>query len=122
MVSCPLQSEADIAAEHGLTPVSFAIYELSEGHLEDVPATSIHEERASCGTTFDEDTKRVAGQVESVVVRHSGVVDWKYNEEVKRLMRRDVKREIRPTGDYTEDQLDELANQIVELAQHRSGQ
>ena len=60
--------------------------------------------------------------MESVVVRHSGVVDWRSNEEVKRLMRRDIKRELRPTGDYTEEQLEELANRIVELARRRSGQ
>ena len=36
-------------------------------------------------------------------------------------MRRDIKRELRPSGDYTETQLDELANQIVEMAQRRSG-
>ena len=59
--------------------------------------------------------------MESVVVQYSGVVDWQSNEEVKRLMRRDIKRELRPTGDYTEDQLEELANRIVELAQRRSG-
>ena len=44
------------------------------------------------------------------------------NEDVRRLMRRDIKRELRPTGDYTEDQLEELANQIVELTSRRSGQ
>ena len=60
--------------------------------------------------------------MESVVVRHSGVVDWQSNEEVKRLMRRDIKRELRPTGDYTEEQLEQLANRIVELARRRSGQ
>ena len=116
-----VKSEADIAAEHGLSPVSFAIYELIERRQEDVPAASAGEEQAPYRTAFDEDTKRVAGQVESVVVHHSGVVDWQSNEEVKRLMRRDIKRELRPTGDYTEDQLEELANRIVELAQRRSG-
>ena len=116
-----VKSEADIAAEHGLSPVSFAIYELIERRQQDVLAASVGEEQAPYRTALDEDTKRVAGQVESVVVRHSGVVDWQSNEEVKRLMRRDIKRELRPTGDYTEDQLEELANRIVELAQRRSG-
>ena len=115
-----VKSEADIAAEHGLTPVSFAIYELIERRQQDVLAASVGEEQAPYRTALDEDTKRVAGQVESVVVRHSGVVDWQSNEEVKRLMRRDIKRELRPTGDYTEDQLEDLANRIVELAQRRS--
>ena len=116
-----VKSEADIAAEHGLSPVSFAIYELLAGRLEKMLATSVREERAPYRSTFDEETKRVARQVESVIVRHSGIVDWQSNEEVKRLMRRDIKREIRPTGDYTEDYLEELASRIVELALRRSG-
>ena len=116
-----VKSEADIAAEHGLSPVSFAIYELIEGRPEEVPATSSREERPMYRTTFDEETKRVARQVESVVVRHSGVVDWQSNEEVKRLMRRDIMRDLRPTGDFTEEQLEQLASRIVELALRRSG-
>ena len=116
-----VKSEADIAAEHGLSPVSFAIYELLAGRLEKMLATSVREERAPYRSAFDEETKRVARQVESVIVRHSGIVDWQSNEEVKRLMRRDIKREIRPTGDYTEDYLEELASRIVELALRRSG-
>ena len=52
-----------------------------------------------------------------MVAQHTGVVDWQSNDEVKRLMRRDIKRELRPTGDYTEAELEELANRIVELAQ-----
>ena len=55
-----------------------------------------------------------------MIVHHSVVVDWQSNEEIKRLMRRDIKRELRPTGDFTEEQLEELANRIVELAQRRS--
>ncbi len=118
-----VKSEADIATEHGLTPVSFAIYELLDGDPHEPSSiTAVLEERASYRTTFDEDTKGIARQVESVIVRHSRVVDWQSNEEVKRMMRRDIKRELRQTGDYTKDQLDELASRIVELAQRRSGQ
>ena len=57
-----------------------------------------------------------------MVARHSSVVDWQSNEDIKRQMRRDIKRELRPTGEYTEQQLDELASRIVELAGRRSGQ
>ena len=116
-----IQSEADIAAEQGLTPVSFAIYELLDGRSEEIiSSTHVGEEQSPYRTEFDEQTKDVALKVESVVVRHSIVVDWQSNEEIKRLMRRDIKRELRPTGDYTEEQLEELANRIVQLAQHRS--
>ena len=35
-------------------------------------------------------------------------------------MRRDIKRVLRPSGQYSEEQLDELANRIVDLAQRRT--
>ena len=118
-----IRSEADIAAEYGLSPVSFAIYELlDEPPKEAETPTPIREGQSQYHTRFDERTKGVAMKVESVVVRYSGVVDWQSNDEVKRLMRRDIKRELRSTGDYTERELEELANRIVELAQRRSGQ
>ena len=118
-----IRSEADIAAEHGLTPVSFAIYELLDGQpAEDASECQVHEEQHPYRTEFDEETKDVSLKVESVVLRHSRIIDWQTNDEVKRLMRRDIKRELRPTGDYTETQLEELAIRIVELASRRSGQ
>ena len=103
------QSEADVAAGQGLSPVSFAIYELLDVRLEE-PAveTATREEQAPYRTHFDEETKNVARRVESVVNRHKSVVDWRSNLEVQREMRRDIKRELRPTGDYTEEQLDDL--------------
>ena len=117
-----IRSEAEIAAEHGLSPVSFAIYELlDEPANEPESPTQVREEQAPYRTQLDEQTKSVALRVEAVVAQHTGVVDWQSNDEVKRLMRRDIKRELRPTGDFTEEELEELANRIVELAQRRSG-
>ena len=117
-----IRSEAEIAAEHGLSPVSFAIYELlDEPANEPESPTQVREEQAPYRTQLDEQTKSVALRVEAVVAQHTGVVDWQANDEVKRLMRRDIKRELRPTGDFTEEDLEELANRIVELAQRRSG-
>ena len=116
-----IRSEADIAAEHGMSPVSFAIYELlDEPENEPESPTQVREEQAPYRTQLDEQTKSVALMVEAVVAQHAGVVDWQSNDEVKRLMRRDIKRELRPPGDYTEADLEELANRIVELAQRRS--
>ena len=99
-----IRSEAEIAAEHGLTPVSFAIYALLDEPARDPASpTQLREEQAPYGTQLDEQTKSVALKVEAVVSQHAGVVDWQSNEEVKRLMRRDIKRELRPTGDFTEE-------------------
>ncbi len=117
------QSEADIAAEFGLTPVSFAIYELLDARPQEVASPAdVWEEQVPYLARFNQEMKTVALQVEAAILRHTGVVDWQSNAEIKRLMRRDIKRELRPTGDYTEEQLDGLANRIVELARRRSGQ
>ena len=106
-----LHTEEDIAAEHGLSPVSFAIFELIRTRDED----------AAPGAWSEQDLKGAALAPEGVIQRHTGVVEWQSNPDMQRLMRRDIKRGLRPSGDYTETQLDELANQIVEMAQRRSG-
>ena len=116
-----IQSEADIAAEHGLSPVSFAIYQLIDGRPTPSAGGVVREAPATYELNFADETKEIAKKVESVVALHTGVVDWQSNEDVQRLMRRDIKRELRPTGDYTEERLDELANQTVELARLRIG-
>ena len=114
------QRVSDIAAQHGMTTVSYAIYQL----LDEYPAkggtgSSIGEGQRGYRTGVDEGTKTISDKVERVIVHHKEVIDWQTNLDVQREMRRDIKRELRPTGDYTEEQLDELANRIVELA--RSG-
>ena len=103
--------------------MSFAIYELFDGRSEG-PATdsAIGEEQAPYRAHFDEETKNVARRIESVVSHHNAVIDWQSHLEVLREMRRDIKRELRPMEDYIEEQLEESANRIVDLARRRSHQ
>ena len=120
-----MRSEADISAEFGLSPTSFAIYSLLERRPENVDIPSVGrvaEEQGVHRIQIDEETRDLALKIESVVAQRSRVVDWHVNDDVRRLMRRDIKRELRPKGDYTEDQLEELANRIVDLASRRNGQ
>ena len=107
--------EAEAAAERGVSPLAFAICGLLDEAGVACEGGTLRRAR------LDEGTKRIAGKVERVVERHSGVIDWPSNSEVWREMRRDIKRALRPTGDYTKDQLDEMAEKIVELASRRSG-
>ena len=118
-----VQSEAEIAAEHGLTPVSYAVYELLAAGDGGEPAAdgAAAEGNGVYRTKLDADLTRVARQVEGAIERHRDVIDWQSNLEVQREMRRDIKRELRGTGEYTEERLDELAHQIVEAARQRSG-
>ena len=118
-----IRREADIAAEHGLTPVSFAIYELLDERPDETDSsTQVGDTHREYRTQLDEETKSIALKVEKAIANHAGIIDWQVNDEVKRLMRRDIKRELRPGGDYTEEQLEDLAARIVELASRRSGQ
>ena len=94
------RSEGDIAAQHGLSEVSFAIYGLLE--------------------RVGEQAKKLSRRIEKAMERATSVVDWQANDEVKRLMRRDIKRLMRPTGDYTEEQIDEKAIQMVGLLEARN--
>ena len=64
--------------------------------------------------------KLVSMEVEDLLSRHRAVVDWQSNPEVQREMRRDIKRALRPTGEYDEVYLDELANRIVDMSRRRS--
>ena len=56
-----IRREAEIAAEHGLSPVSFAIYELLDSQpYAPGAAAEIREEQAPYRTRFDEATKDIA--------------------------------------------------------------
>ena len=113
-------SKADLAAQHGLTVVSLAIYQLLQDRPKGPgPEPGISEERAEYQTQFDEALKQVALNLEGVIAQHKVVIDWQSNWDVQREMRRDIKHELRPSGDYTEEQLDEFANRIVEMARRR---
>ena len=103
--------------------MSFAIYELLDERPDETDSsTQIGDTHGEYRTQLDEEIKSVALKVEKAIANHSGIIDWQVNDEVKRLMRRDIKRELRPGGDYTEEQLEDLAARIVELASRRSGQ
>ena len=115
-----IQSEAEIAAEHGLSPVSFAIYELLEARPGQVaPEPAVSEPETLYRTEFDEGTKDIALGVEAVINQHNVVVDWQTNLEVQREMRRDVKRRLRNTYGDDEERLERLASRILDLAKRR---
>ena len=113
------RSEATVAARHGLSPVSLAIYEILQE-----PSGNGEEERlagqdaGSYVIDLDARMRDVAIEVEEVLNGHA-VIEWQTNEDVQRQMRRDVKGSLRTTKLYTEAQLDDLANLIVQVAKSR---
>lgn len=117
-------SAADVAAQQGLTEVSFAVYELLERASADGPGTlspnGVRESPGPYRARLDAQLKSVALSVEAIVARGQAIVDWHNKEDVQRVMRRDIKRELRQLEGLTEEQLNELAASMVEIARRRT--
>ena len=113
--------EEGAASDLGLSPLAYAVYGLLAGPEEaEAEEAGVLEVPATYSATIDETLKATALQVESVLNEHTVVVDWRANEEVLRMMRRDLKRDLRGAWGGTEEQLDNLANRIVDVARRRS--
>ena len=111
-----LDAEEDIAAQMGLSAEAFAIYEI----IDEAGTRTISEgERADYHVRMEEEQREATEKVESTLAQHRAVVDWQSNQEVQRLMRRDVKRVLRDVEKYTEEELDDLANRIVDALRSR---
>jgi len=112
---------SDIAAQEGLSETSLAVYELIDRALntEALDVNSLREDRTPYLASIDPGLKTVALGIEVVMQRGQAIVDWQRNEDVLRMMRRDIKRELRAAGDLSEDQLNELVSSMVEIARRR---
>ncbi len=118
------QQEA-LAADQGLTPMSYAVYGLlavkdqgpavrSEGlHEAGHAAPHSHE------TGLDASIKEMALDIEGIVQRLDSLIDWHENLESQREVRRDIKRRLRGAGRYKEGEVEELARQVMEMARKR---
>ena len=116
--------EEAIATEHGLTPVSFAVYGLLAGKGDEASGLTdgfpvAAEEIAPYDAEFDGGLKDVALDIEGVIQEHRSIIDWRENLDVQREMRRDIKRLLRSAGRYGEDELDEFVRQVMEVARRR---
>ena len=118
-----IHREEAIASEQGLTPVSFAVYGLlagggSNGAGGGAP-DRVSEEPTEFHVEFDDSLKEAARDIDAILDQHRSIIDWWENLDVQREMRRDIKRLLRRTTRYAEDELDELVRQVVEVARRR---
>ncbi len=118
--------EEAIATELGLTPVSFAVYGLLAGKTSGGGGSGgegavgrVSEEPAEYRVEFDDSLKEAARDIDAILDQHRAIIDWWENLDVQREMRRDIKRLLRRTKQYEEDELDELVRQVVEVARRR---
>jgi type I restriction enzyme R subunit len=111
----------DLAAQEGLSETSLAVYELIDRALNSEPGEAglLREEPAPYLAAIDPELKSVALRIEDVMRRGQAIVDWQRNEDVLRMMRRDIKRELRGAGDLPEDKLNELVSSMVEIARRK---
>jgi type I restriction enzyme R subunit len=115
-----MRQEESIAHEQGLTPVSFAVYELLADRPGDGSAPrGVREEANGYRTEFDDRLKDVARAIDEVIQEHRTIIDWHVNLDVQREMRRDIKRLLRVSGRFDEMELDDLVRQVVEVARRR---
>jgi type I restriction enzyme R subunit len=115
-------SVAAVAKQHGLGEVAFAVYQLEQVGLFGEAGSlngAVREESVSYDAGLDERLKANATRIEQIVVAAQGIVDWQQNEDVLRELRRDVKRELRALGGLSEEQLNELTTQVVDIARRR---
>jgi len=118
-------NEARTASEHGLSELSFAVYELLEQTTREDSGTKPVEARiAEAGRVYrpslDENLKGVSLRVEQVMRAGQAILDWQNKEDVQRTMRRDIKRELRKVGDLSGEQIEELARTMVEVARSKA--
>jgi type I restriction enzyme R subunit len=108
-----LRSVASIAESMGLTPVSFALYELL---LQDTSEMSLKvaEERTPYHAIVDEPKRELASLLEEQL-RALAVVDWRTKDDVQREMRRQVKRQLRASG-FDSAQIESLTSAVIDIA------
>ncbi|MDE2892167.1 MAG: HsdR family type I site-specific deoxyribonuclease [Chloroflexota bacterium] len=121
------KQEESRAAQHGLAPVAFAVYLLLAAAAEgsrtaeaEQGETAVAEDAPSFVGELDERLKDAAERVEVVLQTHQSVIDWRENSDVLREMRRDIKRLLRRDRRFEENELDELASQIIDVSRQRA--
>ena len=68
----------------------------------------------------DEPKRELAGLIEEAVAEQTGIVDWIRKDDVKREMRRKIKRLLKD-ADYTPEHREMLAQTIIQILQARTG-
>jgi type I restriction enzyme R subunit len=117
-----MMSVAALAAQQGLTQTAYAVLQLEQAAFQANPSGSnghVREDSAryEAGEAVpDERLRPNAIKIGQIIESAQAIVDWQHNEDVLRVLRRDLKRELRALGGLSEEQLNELTASIVEIA------
>ena len=69
---------------------------------------------------LDSGLKRAAQRVEEIIRHGQSIVDWQNKDDVQCTMRRDIKRELRNVEGLSEDQVEEVARMMVDVARSKA--
>jgi type I restriction enzyme R subunit len=118
-----VMSEAQVATQQGMSEVSFAVYELLEQSTGRRPTggrpTQVREAPQPYRLQVDEDLKDIAIRLEGIMKQGQSIIDWQDREDVQRMMRRDIKRELRKVDGLSEERIEELARTMIEIARRK---
>ena len=114
-LSKDMRGRAEAAESLGLTETGLAIY----GLLRPPASKAADAPAAPYGGKPDEATAALAGLLEEDLGSHIGIVDWQSKGDVQREMRRVIKKHLR-VASYAAEQLDRLAEGIVDLLKRRA--
>jgi len=101
----------------GLSPTGRAIYGLIRA---DLAPGEIRERPEIRNEPVDEPKRELAGLIEEAVAEQTGIVDWIRKDDVKREMRRKIKRHLK-AGGFTAEHAEVLAQTIIQTLQARTG-
>lgn len=111
-----MRGHGEAAAKAGMSEAAFAIYGLLTGG----PQLKTAERKGAAYGTIDTSKRELAGILEELLEPQVTIVDWPQKDDVKRTMRRGIKRQLRAAG-YDSERLDSVAEAIVALMRGRRG-
>ncbi len=112
-----MEEEGDIAARLELTRRGYAYYGLLLAEPDE--PTRAAGDLGEHQEEFEEEMVKLAGRLDEAVEKHAAIIEWRDKPDVQREMRRDVKRILRESGEYSQEHLDELSRRLVEIARRQ---
>lgn len=95
-----MRNNADESKEHGFEPKQYPFYQMLEKELE----------------SFEEENVKDLTHIITEIIQDNAVIDWTFKDDVKREMRKRIKRQLRASN-CPAKQVESLALQLMELAE-----
>ncbi|TRM11769.1 type I restriction endonuclease subunit R [Lentibacillus cibarius] len=95
-----MRTNAEEGAAHGFTPEQYPFYQMLEQALDG----------------FEEENVKELTHIITEIIQDNAVIDWTFKDDVKREMRKRIKRQLRASN-CPSKQVEHLARQLMELAE-----